>query len=564
MNNNNVNMFAAVLLSILIIIGWQYFYEKPKLEQTTAQNQQYQESVQKLKEVQLKDNRQVITDRYSAIKESDRVYFTNDSIEGSISLKGARIDDLQLKKYKKTIDSDSTNVELLSPGNTKEAYFAEFGWISKDNEEAVPNSNSLWSSDKNNIEAGEVANLYWINKNGVKFILTISLDNDYLFNVSQSVENNTDQPFIIQNYGLINKNLPDKAQSYSILHEGPIGYINGKLEEKDFEKIKDEGKKTFPNSNISWIGITDKYWLTSFIPDKNIDYKANFSYGIKNAIDKFQVDFISNTEIVAPQSIYSINHKLFAGAKKLSLLEQYEKQYNITLFDRTVDFGWLYIITKPLFYVLDYCYKYTGNFGISILILTVMLKLAMFGFANKSYRSMKKMKSLQPEIERIKELYGDDKVKYNQEIMVLYKKQKVNPLSGCLPMIIQIPIFFAIYKVLYVTIEMRQAPFFGWIHDLSMPDPTNIFTLFGLLPLSLPSFLHLGAWPIFMVITMFLQQRMSPPPADPSQAMVMKFMPFLFLFMFGNFPAGLLIYWTWSNLLSIIQQYYINKLDKNN
>ncbi len=563
MNNNNINIFAAVILSIAIIIGWQYFYEKPRIEKFEAENMQYQNTIEKAREIQSVEAKadKSIVDRGEAITSLNRVYFSNEAVLGSIALKGARIDDLQLKKYKQTIDPDSKDVELLSPSNTRGAYFAELGWLNNDGDD-VPNSNSIWQADKEKITTNETVNLFWVNRNGVKFILTISLDNDYLFNISQSVENNSNKPIVLQYYGLINKNLPEKSQSYTILHEGPIGYINNKLEESDFEKIKDDKNKIFTNTNIDWIGITDKYWLVSFIPQNNIDYTSNFSYGIKNAIDKFQVDFLAKSEIIAPNSVYSLNHKLFAGAKKLSLLEKYEKEFSIKLFDRAVDFGWLYIITKPLFYALDWFYKYTGNFGISILIVTIILKLSMFGFANKSYRSMKKMKALQPEMERLKNLYGDDKAKYNQEIMVLYKKQQVNPLSGCLPIIIQIPIFFAIYKVLYVTIEMRQAPFFGWIHDLSAPDPTNIFTLFGLLEWSPPSLMHLGLWPIFMAMTMFLQQRMSPPPSDPAQAQVMKFMPFLFLFMFGNFPAGLLIYWTWSNLLSIMQQYYINKLDK--
>jgi YidC/Oxa1 family membrane protein insertase len=561
--NNNVNILAAIILSISIIIGWQYFYEKPRLERFELENKQYQDQIKQVRNdqsIEVKKTK-IIVDREEAIGHFDRVYFSNDSVEGSISLKGARIDDLKLKKYKQTTNPDSSDVDLLSPSNTREAYFAELGWLNNEGDD-VPNINSIWKADKEKITKNEIVNLFWTNKDGVKFILTISLDNDYLFNISQSVENNSNKPIALQYYGLVNKNLPEKSQSYTILHEGPIGFINNKLEESDFEKIKDEKEKTFKNTNIGWIGITDKYWLVSFIPDNNTDYIANFSYGIKNAIDKFQVDFLGKLQVIDVNSVHSLNHKLFAGAKKLSLLERYEKEYSIKLFDRSVDFGWLYIITKPLFYVLDYFYKYTGNFGISILIVTVILKLSMFGFANKSFRSMKKMKALQPEIERLKDLYGDDKAKYNQEIMVLYKKQQVNPLSGCLPIIIQIPIFFAIYKVLYVTIEMRHAPFFGWIHDLSAPDPTNIFTFFGLLPWTHPSFMHLGLWPIFMAMTMFLQQKMSPPPSDQAQAQVMKFMPFVFLFMFGNFPAGLLIYWTWSNLLSIIQQYYINKLDK--
>jgi YidC/Oxa1 family membrane protein insertase len=562
--NNNTNIFLAVILSIAIIIGWQYFYEKPRSEKFEAENNKYRNQINEIREKQIVESKESksLLNRDEAIDSAKRVYFSNDAVEGSISLKGARIDDLRLKEYKQTIGLDSPNVELLSPSSTKDAYFVEIGWISTDDNAKLPNSDSIWTSDRTTIKEGEVINLSWINQDDVRFIITISLDNNYLFDIKQRIENNTTKPLLVQNYALINKNLPDKIQSYNILHEGPIGYIDNKLEEESFEKIKDKKKKSFKDGEVSWIGLTDKYWLVSFIPDRDIHYKSNFSFAIKNGIDKFQVDLLTNPEIVSSNSSTDKTYKLFAGAKKLSLLEKYQKDYDIKLFDRSVDFGSLYIITKPLFYALDYIYKYTGNFGVSILIITIILKLFMFGFANKSYRSMKKMKELQPQIESIKELYGEDKVKYNQELMSLYKKQNVNPLSGCLPIIIQIPIFFAIYKVLYVTIEMRQAPFFGWIQDLSAPDPTNIFNLFGFLPFAPPTFLHLGAWPIFMVITMFLQQKMSPPPSDPAQAQVMKFIPFMFLFMFGNFPAGLLIYWTWSNLLSIIQQHYINKLTK--
>jgi YidC/Oxa1 family membrane protein insertase len=564
--NSNLNLFSAIFLSIVIIIGWQYFYENPKLEKIQQQNQQYKNAIKKDSEVQSSniEKASALIAREDAIKSCDRVYFSNDAVEGSISLTGARIDDLKLKQYQQTTEPNSPNVELLSPNNTKNAYFVELGWISKNDNTELPNSNSIWQADKNILGAGETLNLSWINQEGVKFIIKFNLDNDYLFNVTQSVENNSNKAILLQNYGLINKNLPDKSQAYSILHEGPIGYINGELQESSFEKIKDDKGKNFGDSEISWLGITDKYWLVSFIPDKKITYKSKFSYAIKNNIDKFQVDLLSNPELLSPGSTYSVNQKLFTGAKKLALLEKYESKYNIKLFDRAVDFGWLYIITKPLFYILDYIHKYTGNFGISILVVTVILKLFMFGFANQSYRSIKKIKALQPEIDRIKELYGEDKARYHQEILSLYRQKKVNPLSSIVPTIIQIPIFFAIYKVLYVTIEMRHAPFFGWINDLSAPDPTNIFNLFGLLPFDAPGFLHLGLWPILMVMTMFLQQRMSPPPSDPAQAQVMKFIPLIFLFVFGNFPAGLLIYWTWSNLLSIVQQYYINKLDNSN
>ena len=365
----------------------------------------------------------------------------------------------------------------------------------------------------------------------------------------------------MQSYGLINRKYIAVEKAVNILHQGPIGCIDENLKEYSYDDIKDKKSEKFAASKVDWIGITDKYWLSSLIPDKSSNYSSNFNYALKQGTERYQVDFISPVQIIKPGENFSIKSRIFAGAKKVDLLDKYEKQYDIKLFDRAIDFGWFYIITKPVFYAMNFFYGYVGNFGVSILIVTVIIKLLMFTLANKSYRSMKKMKNLQPEIDRIKNLYSDDKARLNQEIMALYKKKKVNPVAGCLPILVQIPVFFSIYKVLYVTIEMRQAPFYGWIKDLSAPDPTTIFNLFGLLPFSLPSFLMIGAWPILMAITMFLQQKMSPEPADPMQAQVMKFMPLIFLFMFSSFPVGLLIYWSWNNILSIIQQYYINKFN---
>jgi YidC/Oxa1 family membrane protein insertase len=342
-----------------------------------------------------------------------------------------------------------------------------------------------------------------------------------------------------------------------------IGAVANELQEYSYDNIKDEKKESFSNGIVNWLGITDKYWLAAFIPDGVENYGANYSYSSKSGRDQFQADFISNEKLIESGGSFELTHHLFAGPKKVDLLDKYENEYGIKLFDRAIDFGWFYILTKPIFNAMNFFYSYVGNFGISIMLVTILIKMFMFTLANKSYRSMKKMKKLQPEMERLKELYADDKARLNQEVMGLYKKEKVNPISGCLPLLVQIPVFFSIYKVLYVTIEMRHAPFFGWIKDLSAPDPTTLFNLFGLLPFTPPSFLMIGVWPLIMAATMFLQQKMSPAPTDPVQAQVMKFMPLMFLFMFSSFPAGLLIYWSWNNVLSIVQQSYINKLDKN-
>ncbi|HJD66907.1 MAG TPA: membrane protein insertase YidC [Rickettsia endosymbiont of Bembidion lapponicum] len=558
MNNNIVNLVAAIVLSLGIIFGWQYFIVKPE------QQKQQQIALQKAKDLKKKESAQleatpVIVQEAS---QAPRIKIDSNALSGSISLKGLRFDDLILKKYKQDLSKNSPEVVLFSPSDTKDAYFAEIGWVSNLSSVKLPNNETIWNSDSEILTPEKPVNLFWVNEDGVKFLVAITVDENYLFTIEQTIVNNSNQELPVQSYGLINRKYTAVEKAVNILHQGPIGCIDENLKEYSYDDIKDKKSEKFSASKVDWIGITDKYWLTSLIPDKSSNYSSNFNYAVKQEVERYQVDFISPVQIVKPGENFSIKGRLFAGAKKVDLLDKYEKQYDIKLFDRAIDFGWFYIITKPVFYAMNFFYKYVGNFGISILIVTVIIKLLMFTLANKSYRSMKRMKNLQPEINRIKNLYGDDKARLNQEIMALYKKEKVNPVAGCLPIIVQIPVFFSIYKVLYVTIEMRQAPFYGWIKDLSAPDPTSIFNLFGLLHFSLPSFLMIGAWPILMAITMFLQQRMSPEPADPVQAQVMKFMPLVFLVMFSSFPAGLLIYWSWNNILSIIQQYYINKLDK--
>lgn len=559
MNNNIVNLVAAIVLSLGIIFGWQYFIVKPQ-----QQKQQQQIALQKAKDLKKKESAQleatpVIVQEAS---QAPRIKIDSNALSGSISLKGLRFDDLILKKYKQDLSENSPEVVLFSPSDTKDAYFAEIGWVSNLSNVKLPNNETIWNSDSEVLTPEKPVNLFWVNEDGVKFLIAITVDENYLFTIEQTIVNNSNQELPVQSYGLINRKYTAVDKAVNILHQGPIGCIDENLKEYSYDDIKDKKIEKFSASKVDWIGITDKYWLTALITDKSSNYSSNFNYAVKQEVERYQVDFISPVQIVKPGENFSIKGRLFAGAKKVDLLDKYEKQYDIKLFDRAIDFGWFYIITKPVFYAMNFFYKYVGNFGISILIVTVIIKLLMFTLANKSYRSMKRMKNLQPEINRIKNLYGDDKARLNQEIMALYKKEKVNPVAGCLPILVQIPVFFSIYKVLYVTIEMRQAPFYGWIKDLSAPDPTSIFNLFGLLHFSLPSFLMIGAWPILMAITMFLQQRMSPEPADPVQAQVMKFMPLVFLVMFSSFPAGLLIYWSWNNILSIIQQYYINKLDK--
>ncbi len=561
MNYNILNLIAAIAFSVAIIFGWQHFYEKPRLAKLAQTNQIYNKQMESAKIAS--HEAAPIPSRSEAVTDNDRVRIKSPVLAGSISLKGLRFDDLVLLEYKQDLDPDSKNVELFSPANSAEAYFAEVGWHSSDASQDLPNANSVWQTDKAELAPEAPVTLHWTNGKGVKFLVNVTMDENYLFTIKQTIINNSGEPVRVQSYGLINHNYHAKEKLVNILHQGPIGVIDDQLKEYTYDDIKDKKTEKFSQSNVDWIGITDKYWLAAFIPDKSTIYSSNFNYAVKNGFEKFQADFIAPTQTVNAGSEASFTHRLFAGAKKVKLLDKYTKELDIKLFDRAIDFGWFYVLTKPVFNAMSFFYSYVGNFGISILIVTVIIKLLMFTLANKSYRSMKRMKKLQPEIERIKTLYGDDKTRLNQEIMQLYKKEKVNPISGCLPLFIQIPVFFSIYKVLYVTIEMRHAPFYGWIKDLSAPDPTTIFNLFGLIPFTPPSVLMIGAWPIIMAITMFLQQKMSPAPADPTQAQVMKFMPLIFLVMFSSFPAGLLIYWSWNNILSIVQQYYINKLDRS-
>ena len=564
MNYSFLNLVTAIAVSVLIIFGWQHFYEKPKFENLTEEQKHYNKQLEAVKkETQLITVDKVI-ERHEALGLSKRVTIKSALVSGSVSLEGLRFDDLTLLKYQTSLDNDSHPVVLFSPSSTKSAYFAEIGWWGNSKNISFPNSSTIWQSDGDVISPGKPITFTWTNPEKVKFVVKIELDDNYMFTIKQMTLNNSSHPVQTQYYALINRTYSHESDRVvNILHQGMIGAVNGELKEVNYDDIKDKKKESFAKNKVDWIGITDKYWLAAFVPDSSQTYSSNFIYGIKSGTDKYQADFLSTAQIIEAGGSFELTHKLFAGAKKVDLLDKYESQYNIKLFDRAIDFGWFYVLTKPIFNAMNFFYLYVGNFGISIMIVTIIIKLVMFTFANKSYRSMKRMKNLQPQMERLKELYADDKARLNQEIMGLYKREKINPISGCLPLLIQIPVFFSIYKVLYVTIEMRHAPFFGWIHDLSAPDPTTIFNLFGLLHFSPPTFLMIGVWPIIMALTMYLQQKMSPQPADPVQAMVMKFMPLMFLFMFSSFPAGLLIYWSWNNILSIGQQSYINKLDKN-
>lgn len=499
--------------------------------------------------------------RKEVLTETPRINIQAPRVHGSISLKGGLFDDITMPEYRETIDPKSPEIDVLLPRGLPNAYFADFGWVAVGNT-VVPSADTLWTADRATVTADAPVTLTWDNGAGLKFSRTISVDRDYMFTIADHVENTGTEPVTLHPYGLISRSqTPETAQFY-ILFEGLLGVLGGSLEEVKYDDLKSKGtiEKT---STGGWTGFTDKYWLSALIPDQKIETKSRFTYHRENGLDKYQTDFLGGAVTVTPGASVTNTSHLFAGAKVVKLLDDYEATLGIDRFELAIDFGWFYFLTKPIFYILTFIHGYVGNFGVAILLLTVIIKLLFFPLANKSYRAMSKMKLLQPEMLKLRERFGDDKQRMNQEMMALYKREGANPASGCLPMLIQIPVFFALYKVLFVTIEMRHAPFFGWIHDLSAPDPTTIFNLFGLIPWDptpiLPVMLHIGVWPLIMGVTMFLQQKLNPQPADPIQAKIFMFLPLVFTFMLASFPAGLVIYWAWNNLLSIIQQWIIMK-----
>ncbi|MFZ9469647.1 MAG: membrane protein insertase YidC [Rickettsiales bacterium] len=578
--DNNKNLLLATTLSVIIMISWAWFYEKPRMEKISMQNNLQEKpsttqsesdtktnsttnssaNLNKISEeektpISLKTRQEIIEN-----ENNERIKISSNSLHGSINLKGARFDDLTLAKYFVKIDKKE-EVVLFSPAQSKDRYFVDFGFASSNLNLELPKNDTLWQADSNALTPENPVTLSWTNSQNIEFKIKISLDENYLFTIVQSVKNNSAQAISIANYGRINRSILNLNKSAYILHEGLIGAFNGILNETTYEKILEENNLKFTDNggSGSWLGITDKYWLSSIIPDKKISFEANFSHQLKNQNHLYNVDFIGQELAINQGEEISIEQHLFAGAKKVKILDSYNKELNLKLFDRAIDFGWFYFLTKPFFFVIEFLYKIFGNFGLAILGMTVIVKLALFPMANKSYEAIAKMKKLQPQMQKIREKFKDDKMALNREMMELYKKEKINPASGCLPIIIQIPVFFALYKVFYVTLDMRHAEFFGWIRDLSAPDPTTILNLFGLLPFEVSTTFTLGIWPILMGATMIIQQRLSPPPADPTQAKVLKYMPYGLTIVLATFPAGLVIYWTWSNALSIVQQIYINK-----
>jgi len=496
-----------------------------------------------------------LSSREAAIAEQPRVRIDTPRLHGSIDLEGARLDDLTLANYHETVDPSSPEVPLLSPPGTQNPYLSEFGWVASNPETKVPGPHTRWSVSSGPLTPRNPVTLNWDNGQGLVFARTISVDQNYMFTLRDTVRNTGNTPVKLLPYGLISRTGTPHVSGYYILFEGLIGYLDGGLQEVKYSSLSPDKPADYGSSG-GWLGFTDKYWLTALVPPQDQAIKSRFTHTFDGGIDRYQADFLGPEVTIAPDSSAESATRFFAGAKEVDLLDVYATS-GIPRFDRAIDFGWFYFLTKPIFLTLQFFDKHLGNFGLAILLLTLCVKLLFFPLANKSYKAMSKMKLLQPEMQKLRERFPDDKARQQQEMMALYKRVGANPLAGCLPIVIQIPVFFSLYKVLFVTIEMRHAPFFGWIHDLSAPDPTSFANLFGLLPFAPPAILMIGAWPLIMGLTMFLQQKLNPQPVDPVQARMFMLLPIVFTYMLSAFPAGLVIYWAWNNLLSIAQQWTI-------
>ena len=587
MINDQKNMILAIGLSVLVIIGWQYFVGMPQMEKT-RQEQQLKQKQQQTQtapgsapqttqqpgstpqvpgQASVPVGGQTLT-REAVLASSPRVNIDTPTIKGSVSLKGGRLDDVALIKYRETVDPKSPPIVLLAPSGSPHPFYAQFGWTNAAGAKVrLPDDNTVWTQQGSGALAiGKPITLVYDNGEGIEFRRSIAVDDNYLFTIEDTVVNRGSEPLTLFPYALISRHGKPEILGYYILHEGLVGVLGDKgPQEVSYSKIESEKEINFSNVTNAWLGITDKYWAATLLPETSAKLTANFSARDLDNRKVYQTDYLLDPVTIAAGGTGAAKARLFAGAKEVSLVDQYDNTLKLNRFELLIDWGWFYFITKPMFWMLDYFFKLTGNFGIAILIVTVVIKTVFFPLANKSYASMAKMKAVQPQMTQIRDRFADDKVKQQQALMELYKQEKINPLAGCLPIVIQIPVFFALYKVLFITIEMRHAPFFGWIHDLAAPDPTTIFNLFGLIPwnpASIPvigAYLMLGIWPIIMGITMFFQMKLNPSPPDPTQKMIFDWMPLLFTFMLASFPAGLVIYWAWNNTLSVLQQSFIMK-----
>ena len=494
----------------------------------------------------------------AAIAGQPRVKIETPGLRGSVSLKGGRIDDLRLMQYHETVDPKSPHVRLLWPTGTADPYFAQFGWVPvKTGSVKVPEADTMWQAASEVLTPSHPVTMTWDNGAGFVFTRKMSVDKDYMFRIEDSVRNETDAPVELAPYGLISRTgvPPNAGNSYRSAYQGMIGEFGGSLKQVQYSSVA-PGKQVTYSSDEAWLGFSEDYWLTALVPEQKQTIKAQFRVVKNDQANQYQSDFLAPTVAVPAHGTADYAIRFYAGAKELSILDRYA-QSGIHNFDRAVDFGYLYFLSKPIFQALEFLNGILGNFGLAIVLFTLLVKLAFFPLANKSYSAMAKMRLLQPEMQKIRERFPDDKARQQQEIMALYKRVGANPMAGCLPILIQIPVFWALYEVLYVSIEMRHAPFYGWIHDLSAPDPTSFANLFGLIPFTPPHFLMIGAWPLIMGVTMFLQQKLNPQPVDPTQARMFMLLPVVFTYMLSSFPAGLVIYWAWNNLLSIAQQWAI-------
>ncbi len=569
--DNKRNSFIAIALSVLIVMAWQFFYMNPRLEaqrkaelaakagQATSQTVN-KDAAQPAPAATSAGNAPAATTAADAAGNSPRITIDTAALSGSIRLVGARLDDLKLKNYHETVDKKSPLITLFAPSDTKNGYFAELGYVETADSGKLPGPDTVWTvSGNDRLTEKTPVTLSFTNEKGVTFQRTIAVDERYMFTITDKITNGGTAPLAASLYGRVTRyNKPNEASVY-VLHEGFIGVLQDQaLVESKYDDVESEPLQ-HAKATGGWLGMTDKYWAAALIPPQQTPFDSRFSHFTTGPQPLYQADFKADPVTVAPGATTEVKNLVFAGAKEVPAIDGYYEKLNIPKFDRMIDWGWFYFLTKPMFKMMDFFYRYFGNFGIAILITTIVVKAAFFPLANKQYASMAKMKMVQPKMLELKEKYGEDRMALQKATMELYKTEKINPLAGCWPIALQIPIFFALYKVIYITIEMRHAPFFGWIHDLSAPDPTSIVNLFGLLPFDAPTLLHIGVWPLVMGITMFIQMRMNPTPPDPAQAMVFTWMPVIFTFMMASFPAGLIIYWAWNNTLSVIQQAIIMK-----
>ena len=556
--DNQKNLLLAVVFSLVILIGFDFFFAPKKSEVNKVQvNENISEETLDKNTPSIDSS---LIKKSNEIKSSEkRIKFKANRIEGSINLFGATIDDIILSDYFQTIEKKK-KIQVLQQESSNSPYFLRMGWASTDKSIELPDKNSLWKANKENFN-NEKIKLEWSNNKGLKIIREISFDDNFMITITDEVINGTSGKIDLTNFSYLRRKNYEPENKFFILHEGPLGVFNDTLKEVSYDELH-ENKEIVESTKNGWIGYTDHYWQVAIFPDTNESFKARFKT-LNDRRNSIQIDFINdNVKSVEPNSNLVTKSYVFAGAKEVPLIDNYIKELNVNKLDLSVDFGWFYFLTKPLFYALNFLSTKFENFGIGIIILTIFIRIILFPLANKSFKSMNSMRILTPEIQRVRERYKDDRQKMNQEMFALYREKKINPAAGCLPILIQIPIFFALYKVLFVSIEMRHAPFFGWIKDLSAPDPTSLFNLFGLIPWDPPLFLTIGIWPLLMGLTMYLQQKINPPPPDPIQAKIFMMLPFIFTFLLATFPSGMVVYWTVNNVLSIGQQYILLKKQK--